>query len=126
MSTTLYCSNCNIIVMEVINETDRSSIRTAGRDLPPGFRVPVCRWDHENNPGWDREEKMTRTNKAVTVLYTYNMRRRPLDFGTAPDGWVDYLPDKSRWGWIVYSRQLTDDEIYEYELEPVSSNSEEK
>ena len=62
------------------------------------------------------------TNKAV--LYTYNMRRRPLDFGTAPDGWVDYLPDKSRWGWIVYSRQLTDDEIYEYELEPVSSNSE--
>ena len=62
---------------------------------------------------------MTRTNKAVTVLYTYNMRRRPLDFGTAPDGWVDYLPDKSRWGWIVYSRQLTDDEIYEYELEPL-------
>ena len=57
------------------------------------------------------------TNKAV--LYTYNMRRRPLDFGTAPDGWVDYLPDKSRWGWIVYSRQLTDDEIYEYELEPL-------
>lgn len=57
--------------------------------------------------------------KAGTVLYTYNMRYRPLDFGTAPDGWVDYLPDKSRWGWIVYPRQLTDDEIYEYELEPV-------
>ncbi len=68
---------------------------------------------------------MERTQNNA-VLYTYNMRRRPLDFGTAPDGWVDYLPDKSRWGWIVYPRQLSADEIYEYELEPVSSNSEEK
>jgi DNA-directed RNA polymerase subunit RPC12/RpoP len=42
-----------------INETDRYSIYPAGRDIPPGFRVSLPGWQHKNNPGWDREEKMT-------------------------------------------------------------------
>lgn len=51
--------------------------------------------------------------------FIYNMRLRPLDFGTAPRGWVEYMPLASKWGWIVYDRELTPDEVYEYELEPV-------
>ena len=54
------------------------------------------------------------------MKYFYNMKYRPLDFGTAPAGWVDYLPHASKWGWVVYDRELTEDEVYRYELELVS------
>lgn len=56
---------------------------------------------------------------AINPRYIYNMRHRPLDFNTAPAGWTDYLPLASRWGWIVYDRELSPEEVYEYELELV-------
>lgn len=55
--------------------------------------------------------------------YTYGLRNRPLCMGTAPKGYIigsDGPPaGRSSWGTIQYPRQLTPDEIYDYELEIV-------
>jgi len=53
--------------------------------------------------------------------FTYGLRNRPLDIGTAPKGYIigsnGPAVGRARWGTIQYPRQLTKDEIYDYELE---------
>jgi hypothetical protein len=53
--------------------------------------------------------------------YTYGLRNRPLDMGTAPKGYIigsdGPAVGRARWGTIQYPRQLTPDEIYNFELE---------
>lgn len=53
--------------------------------------------------------------------YTYGLRNRPLDIGTAPKGYIigsnGPAVGRARNGTIQYPRQLTKDEIYDYELE---------
>ena len=56
------------------------------------------------------------------MRYYYEMKCRPLDFGTAPDGWVDYIPQASKWGWIGYDRKLSDEEAGKYELALVTES----
>lgn len=53
-------------------------------------------------------------------LYVYNMKYRPFGLCCQPDGWVAYREDASRWGHIVYDRELTAEECYDYELEFVA------
>jgi len=53
--------------------------------------------------------------------YTYGLRNRPLSTGTAPKGFIigsdGLATGRARWGTIQYPRQLTPDEIYDFELE---------
>jgi hypothetical protein len=53
--------------------------------------------------------------------YTYGLRNRPLCIGTAPKGYIigsEGAPTgRARWGTIQYPRQLTPEEIYDFELE---------
>ena len=53
--------------------------------------------------------------------FTYGLRNRPLDIGTAPKGYIigsdGPAVGRARWGTIQYPRQLTPDEIYNFELE---------
>ena len=45
--------------IEEKNETDRCSIHTAGRDIPPGLRVSLPGWQHKKNTGWNMPERRT-------------------------------------------------------------------
>ena len=51
--------------------------------------------------------------------FTYGMRNRPLQIGAQPKGFIiDSLrdSDKFKFGTIQYPRQLTDKEVYDFEL----------
>lgn len=48
------------------DETDRIIVYPAGRDLPPGLRVPVCRWHHKKDPGCNMPERR-KTMKNTTI-----------------------------------------------------------
>ena len=61
-----------------MNETDRYSIYQAGRDLPPGFRVSLPGWQHQNNPGWDREEEVKHTRETI-IAYVNECRKNGTD-----------------------------------------------
>jgi hypothetical protein len=41
------------------HETDRISIHTAGRDIPPGFRVSLPGWQNKKNTGCNMPERRT-------------------------------------------------------------------
>lgn len=62
----------------------------------------------------------------MTMLYKYYCIMRPPAPGTIPRGAIEirmynerrYIPEIERmaWGYAVYTRELTYDEIYEHEL----------
>ena len=58
--------------------------------------------------------------------FTYGLRNRPLSIGTAPKGYIigsDGPPiGRARHGTIQYPRELTKDEIYDFELEVMGND----
>ena len=61
------------------------------------------------------------SDEYTGTRYTYGLRNRPLCMGTAPKGYIigsEGNPiGRARWGTIQYPRQLTPEEIYDFELE---------
>jgi len=68
------------LIKEEKDETYWGSIYQVGRDLPPGFRVSLPGWQHQNNPGWDREERMKHTRETI-IAYVNECRatKTPID-----------------------------------------------
>jgi len=63
--------------------------------------------------------------KEVPKVFTYYFRNRPPDIGTFPKGAImkeAWIPKRATekgnlaWGWASYERELTSDELYNYEL----------
>jgi hypothetical protein len=57
--------------------------------------------------------------------WTYGLRNRPLALGAAPRDYIigsdGPAVGRARWGTIQYPRQLSSDEIYDYELESMTA-----
>lgn len=49
-------------------------------------------------------------------LFWYEMYMRPMGPGCQPKGLVKFKEDVGRWGLVAYDRELTEEELYEYEL----------
>lgn len=56
--------------------------------------------------------------------YWYEYRLRGLSLGCQPKGFVDSNADHGRFGSVAYSRKLTEEEIEEYELNPLEEEAE--
>ena len=78
-------------------------------------------------PEWEKKPGMYPTPGVSTTpkIFTYYFRNRPPDIGTFPKGAVmkeAWIPKRSTekgnmaWGWVSYERELTPDELYNYEL----------
>jgi|SRR5690625_2607461 len=52
-------------------------------------------------------------------VYWYEYIHRGFSLGCQPKGFIDREDDKGRFGWIAYDRELTEQEINDYELRPV-------
>lgn len=52
-------------------------------------------------------------------LYKYGFRLRPPSLATQPNDFVDISSGgiNGYWGFVVYKRELTNKEIYEYDLD---------
>jgi len=48
--------------------------------------------------------------------YWYEMVKRPFSIGCEPEGVVEVNHDKGSWGIVCYERELTNDELIEYEM----------
>lgn len=57
------------------------------------------------------------------MTYTYYFRLRPPSIGTQPKGFIELNPDsitkngREYWGSVTYDRQLTENEMYNYDLD---------
>ena len=55
------------------------------------------------------------------MIYKYGYRLRPPSIGTEPKGYFDWecYSDKQNgyWGWVGYQRELTEKEMFEYDLD---------
>ena len=61
-----------------------------------------------------------------TDIYVYATRSRPAFIGTVPEGYYGLDDDETEdypYGMIWYTRKLTDEEIWKYELQRVSRNT---
>lgn len=63
------------------------------------------------------------------MLYKYGYRLRPPAIATEPKGYVDwegfYEKDiDGYWGYVIYDRQLTEDEVYQYDLDYLGGDHE--
>ena len=52
-------------------------------------------------------------------VYWYEYIYRGFSPGCQPEGFIDKDNEKGRFGWIAYDRELTEQEINDYELRPV-------
>lgn len=57
------------------------------------------------------------------MIYQYKMKSRPFGIGCQPSGHIEY-EEKNKsvdgcWGIVSYTRKLTAEEIYSYELEEI-------
>lgn len=56
------------------------------------------------------------------TTYKYGLRARPLSIGTVPKDFMSYnaeykdLSNRIRWGYVEYARELTKEEISNFEL----------
>jgi hypothetical protein len=58
------------------------------------------------------------------ITFRYEMRARPPSIGTHPEnGFVSHEEGGTRHGFLTYDRPLTEQEIYDYELKPVATDS---
>jgi hypothetical protein len=57
-------------------------------------------------------------NKDNNNLYWYEFRLRGFSLGCQPKGHKEVIHDKGRWGIISYDRQLEENELFEYDLQP--------
>lgn len=55
------------------------------------------------------------------LTYKYGYRLRPPSPGSQPKDFLRFKTDTSKrdgyWGYVFYDRELTDDEIYNYDLD---------
>ena len=56
--------------------------------------------------------------------YKYGYRPRPPSIGTQPKGFLRLNADRYRgyWGYVVYDRELTEKEMFEYDLDKLEDN----
>lgn len=69
---------------------------------------------------------LNRSDFELVETFVYATRSRPPGFGTVPEGFRMHSEEQTPeypYGQIVYDRKLTQDEIYRYELMPVSPNA---
>lgn len=59
-------------------------------------------------------------------VYWYEMMARPIGVGCQPKGFVDFDDDKGHYWVVAYTRELTEDELYEYEMKPYNELSKNK
>lgn len=53
-------------------------------------------------------------------MYRYGMKHRPFSIGTQPkSGLVEVLESEKYFNELLYDRELSQDEIYKYELEAI-------
>lgn len=57
----------------------------------------------------------------MKTTFKYRLQYRPASQGFPTDGFVGYEDDGTKYGLLVYSKELTADQIRSYELEPVVS-----
>jgi hypothetical protein len=106
------------------------------QDTATAFYTQCC-WLRKSDFDYDwREDHNTYPRDTITIEpespahYTYTLRNRPAGYGTCPDGRLvalDMPPVHNEmnddWGTITYTRPLTADEMYRYELDPASDNT---
>lgn len=68
-----------------------------------------------------------RAHVLAAASFRYALQYRPLQIGAVPKGYVHYEPDggdieRARHGILTYDRQLTDAEVKQYELVPLSGD----
>jgi hypothetical protein len=51
------------------------------------------------------------------MKHWYELRLRGISPGCQPNGFVDVDHTKGRWGIVAYDRQLTDEELEQYEMD---------
>lgn len=54
-------------------------------------------------------------NQAKTLTW-YEMIKRPISIGCQPKGFIEVNHLHGAWGIVAYDRELTDDELMEYEM----------
>ena len=61
---------------------------------------------------------MTNLIKEVQEVteYVYEMTARPISIGTQPKGFTWFDESKGEWGIVAYDRELTEQELVEYEM----------
>ena len=52
----------------------------------------------------------------MTKEYIYEMLQRPVSPGAQPKGMQWFDEDKGNWGIVAYDRELTEQELDEYEM----------
>lgn len=108
-----------------------------------GIDAYTMRWFWYNLEQWQSEdywpscdhndytaEAKRYTEPAIPVVYTYCMMNRPAGYGTCPerrlvDDDKPQLPTEQQdhYGTVSYTRQLSQDELYRYEMAPYSDNA---
>lgn len=48
--------------------------------------------------------------------YIYEMTARPISIGTQPKGFKWFDEEQGEWGIVAYDRELTEQELIEYEM----------
>ncbi|MEI6870889.1 MAG: LPD5 domain-containing protein [Verrucomicrobiota bacterium] len=78
--------------------------------------------DRMNRPKTSDPNALLFDKEYTGPRHTYGLRNRPLATGAQPKGWIiDSLREHPdfRHGTVQYPRELTKDELYSYEMEPV-------
>ena len=52
-------------------------------------------------------------------LFWYTMRLRGVSLGAQPRGFIEIDETHGRWGAVGYDRELTTQELAQYEMEPI-------
>ena len=57
------------------------------------------------------------------MKYWYGMRLRPVDIGAQPKEFLEYKndPTKKYWNLVCYERKLTDEEIFVYSMDLITT-----
>ena len=109
------------------------SFREIAKNLAPmvGVDPAEVEWTFESEAPVKEDSKKANQDRLFSADYTgprwtYGMRNRPLDIGTAPKGFIigsdGPAVGRARHGTIQYPRELTKDEIYDFELEAMGSS----